>query len=64
MFIYRLKLSDRSSKKEDKAFNMHEDENDVLDMLNELDDHYESGSSNTQGSQSLSEYSASSDYTE
>ena len=63
MFIYRLKLCDRSPKKE-KAFNMHEDENDVLDMLNELDADYESGSSNTQGSQSLSEYSASSDYTE
>ena len=43
---------------------MLEDENGVLDMLNELDDDYESGSSNTQGSQSLSEYSASSDYTE
>ena len=63
MFIYRLKLSDRSSKKEDKASNMHEDENDVLDMLNELDGDNSSRGSNTQGSRSLSEFSASSDYT-
>ena len=42
---------------------MHEDENDVLNMLNELDGENSSRGSNTQGSRSLSEFSASSDYT-